>query len=117
FRGKPGRWAWRLYLALAPGGPFDAAAVIRFSYTTHGLEVASDIELPELLPGRGGQTDVRIRIGAVPAARPTNVDEPGPHVFGEREATLTWEGVGAFSVRSGRHILIAPASGAEPRTL
>jgi hypothetical protein len=94
------------------GQPLPAAG----SYRIFGLDLASDIPLPELdSVAPAAPPDVVIRIGEVP--RPLGGEEPaGLSVVGDG-AILNIASVGRFWIRGGREIVVAPAAGASDRNL
>lgn len=84
--------------------------------TAYGLTIASELHLPELLPGAGDPA-VTIRLGAV-ARQPDEVAEAGNFVrAGVDEAALFATGIGAFLVCRGRAIVVEPAPGVDPALL
>lgn len=85
----------------------------------HGLEVASDLELPELrvdgalVRPRGTQgPDVEIRVRAIPA-HPSDPSDRWFHVRPDGTIVVRVEGVAVFAVREGRRIDVEPAPDAD----
>jgi hypothetical protein len=85
----------------------------------HGLEVASDLELPELrvdgalVRPRGTQgPDVEIRLGEIPA-HPSDPSDRWFHVRPDGTVVVRVEGVAGFAVREGRRIDVEPAPDAD----
>jgi hypothetical protein len=74
-----------------------------FDYSLFGLHVRSDLPLPELLAAPpGGQPDVTIRIGEVPAGA-----DPGPGLQAtDQGAVLTIDGIARYAIADGAHITI-----------
>jgi len=84
--------------------------------TVYGLGIQSDLSLPEVMPG-AVVVDVVIRLGILP---PRPQERQGDVFYAhatEREAYLSWNGVGTFLVRDGREILVDPRPGVDERTL
>ena len=87
-----------------------------YSYVGFGLRIGSDVALPELRAGAGGNADVAIRRG--PVSRPA-------HAAGRDEwfdvrgadVTLGWDGVGAFGVRQGSEIVVDAMPSVPPSLL
>lgn len=86
----------------------------RYAYRGYGLEVRSEIELPELLPSVGtARADLTVRVaGADEAAvRPTPGRELADHDFVpaiDGGYVLRVPAVGLFGVREGREIAVLP---------
>ncbi len=85
-------------------------------YTSYGLNIRSELELPELLklsaPPDDAETDVRIRIGDAGAAELRDGQQLGPFLWASPEAlSLEVPQVARFVVREGREIVIQPAPG------
>lgn len=85
-----------------------------FRYHAHGVTLASEIELPELIPA-DGEPDVVVRCGETPGHL------PGPATRGPRyEASpghylLEIPGVARYWVRDGREIVVAREATADDR--
>lgn len=83
-------------------------------YRLFDLAVASDVALPELVPGPGDEpADVRVRLGRIEAPADT---APGLHVDGE-DALLVVKAVGRFLTRGGREMIVEPAADVSLRNL
>lgn len=82
-----------------------------YAYTAFGLDIHSDLPLPELHPG-GGRTDVEIRCrrGTLGGTPPEDDAVVTPDA-----SRIVWTDVGAFTVRGGRDILVEPLDGADDR--
>ncbi len=78
-----------------------------FLYSFFGLEIRSEVELPDLPPGTG-EPDVVIRLGSVPRTqrKATMREEIAFHARG-----------GAFHIRDGREIVLDPRPGVDPALL
>lgn len=87
-----------------------------YAYTAFGLEISSDLALPELAPGGGRQADLEIR--RVPGAQTRDEDRPVWCRFreeaenGTETDTLSWDEVGRFDVLGSDAITYAPADAA-----
>jgi hypothetical protein len=85
-------------------------------YSTYGLEISSELPLPELLPSAGG-TDARVRLGQVGNVPP---EARGRNGYARAEigsATLYWQNVGTYHINDGQEITIEAAGGVEARVL
>ena len=84
-----------------------------FFYQVHGFTVHSEIECPELAPGRNDNPDVRVRFGSL-SHIPLDEGRQGTNNFtGEGNMLLNIRGVARFSVRNGEEIVIDPCPEAE----
>lgn len=83
----------------------------RWWYAPFGLRVASELPLPELVPGvPGGTPDVTIRLGdtAAQAARAARCPEDGQFANSPHGAVMITPGVGSFLLRDGREVHVTP---------
>lgn len=83
-------------------------------YRCYGLQVESEVEIPEFTPSDHGVTDVKIRYGNV--SKPEGKREEGGFltVQSGSEATTVWaEHAGGIEARHGRELVISPLEGAE----
>lgn len=98
--------------------PNDSSRLVGFRscHEAFALTIASDIPLIELPPGnRERNPDVEVSIGCVPDAPPPSA---GWTVCATPDDVSGWmPGGGAFHVRDGRRIVIAPLDGADDRAL
>ena len=79
-----------------------------YFYRVHGLNIASELELPELVQRRwpGNHPDVQVRVASLPVLadlRPTSL--PFLSAAGE-DALFTMDNAGRYLVRDGREVLI-----------
>ncbi|MDB5694920.1 MAG: hypothetical protein JWN21_463 [Sphingomonas bacterium] len=99
-----------------PAGPPPPAAsrragdVIARRYAVFGLDIASQIELPDLAPGTDAPADVTIRLGTVDS----DARGPGLDVQGDM-AVLVVPDVARFCIAAGRDMTVEPAPGAAMR--
>lgn len=84
------------------------------TYRAYGLLVRSALALPELEPGEGAP-EVEIRLGhPVP---PESAQKSASVRATARRIRLGWAGVGTFTVRDGRDMVVCPARGADERAV
>jgi hypothetical protein len=92
-----------------------------YFYTAYGLDIASELELPELMPAdqkacSTGRRPVRVEYGAVDLQLAEGSEDvlawarPG-------DACLNYEGVGVFHVIDGKSVRVDPVSGADARAI
>jgi hypothetical protein len=74
------------------------------SYSAYGLNLESELDLPELNPGCTGPTDVIIRLGRVDRFQPNVEGRNHRASFGE--ICLYYEKVGRFSIVRGSEIVV-----------
>jgi hypothetical protein len=87
-----------------------------FSYRTYGLNIISELEMPELIPGIG-DADLTIRFGKVERL-PEDMDKSFHSFWATPEETcLCFQGTGAFLIRHGREIVIDPLGNVDARVL
>jgi len=86
-------------------------------YRAYGLVIASDLHLPELLPGGDGAADVVIRLGAVDHRPPPRRTDGAAYAVSPDEVCFFWEQVGAFQVRNGSEIVVESLPGAEEQLI
>lgn len=82
-----------------------------FHYRAHGLDISSEIELPEASSRPQGAADTIIRYGAVPSAIGNAVICGTHHRFAPRECLLNITGVARYWVRDGKEVTVAPEPG------
>jgi hypothetical protein len=87
------------------------------AYAAYGLVIHSALHLPELLPANVMvHADVTIRLGQVEQVR--TGDSRTNHVCGTPDAVYLFvEAVGAFLVRGGSEVVVAPDAGVDDRVL
>jgi hypothetical protein len=80
-------------------------------YRAFGLNVRSELPLPELIASPG-EPDVTVRFGEIDEGitRPMRY-VPGRWRVNPAEACLVYDGIGAFLIRSGREIVLQPEPG------
>lgn len=78
--------------------------ILMYSYLAYGLNIKSELELPELDSGNGQLPDATIRFGPVEKFEP-NVPSRN-HWAQPDEIRFSYADVGRFSVRDGREIII-----------
>lgn len=90
-------------------------------YTTFGLEIESDIALPELVQGRGGEPDLVIARGAFSGLLATSEHpvlfrfrEDEPDEGGGPQDIMSWADVGHFRLLGKNRLEIVYANGASP---
>lgn len=90
-----------------------------FRYFLYGIEIESDIELPEVRAAGGSRApDVRIRIVPGELAMPANMDQREYKVEGSRNRLwLHVPDVARFVVTDGAEIQVDPESGADASTI
>lgn len=81
-----------------------------YTYRAYGLEIASELPLPELRPASLSEVpDVVVRLGSLDhRAAATEVADEGHREFKVGEAFFQWGVVGRILVRDGREIVIDP---------
>jgi hypothetical protein len=85
-----------------------------FDYVAHGINIHSDLQLPELASVEAEAAgDVIIRPGKVPEFQSDEVVEEGCFLATAEEAFIFWEDVGSFQVIRGREIVFDPIQGVE----
>ncbi len=93
----------------------DTPSPKRFLYSTYGLVLASELELPELTPATGGTPDVEVKWATLPAPAEEDGDSGGGVDLTAERCRLTIEGVASYLITDGQRILvdrlISPASG------
>lgn len=82
-------------------------------YRVHGLLLESEIDLPDLVPASAGEVDVTVLMA------PDSDDESdgGEDVASSDFAAFDIPSVARYEISDGRHILVQPRTGADPRTI
>lgn len=84
-------------------------------YFAHGLNIESEVPLPELSPGISGG-DLQIRLGKVDP--PDGLAETRRAVSGTADQlNILWSGVGGISIRGGQEIVVDPAPAVDEKSL
>lgn len=89
----------------------------RYRYAAFGIEIASDIMLPEFCIGTRRRADVRIIIGRVPREIVAAYEKDAYYEVANQEFLLRLEGVAQYYVANGERIVIEPCDHAEVREL
>ena len=92
-----------------------------FSYQAYGLNITSEIKLPELITGGNG-VDLTIRKGSInpPELEETSIQRQGIEaLFGGTmmEAYIRWPGVATFLVRNGCELIVDMEQGESTENL
>ena len=88
-----------------------------YVYSTYGLGIQSELELPELVAGTDSNGTVTIRFGKVEPL-PDEVDSQFHSFWATpNETCLCFQGSGAFLVRNGNEIIIQPSPKVDERVL
>lgn len=87
-----------------------------YSYSAYGLTLASDLPLPDLLPG-AGRADVHIWIAGSKRSESSGESPIQFTSVSPTRACLTWEAVGDLLIEDGRQITINPAVEADNESL
>ena len=80
-------------------------------YTAYGLQIESQLALPELLPSTVRTTDVAIRYGAVPSSLDNPTGQGIVYQAKPGQLLLTLDGIANYLVSDGTEITIARAPG------
>jgi len=90
---------------------------LNYHYRVYGLNIGSELELPELVPGQPRQDDVTVRFGEVPEHLPI---VRGSGVLFEASANdflFKFKGIGRYRVQNGKTIVIHPEKEAFPEEI
>ena len=89
-----------------------------YNYTGFGLQIASEIEFPELLPTINDQPAIFIRKDVIPDELFPDKDASRVHViFKEKDFLLNLPGIAKYHVTMGRQILIESYPASDPGTV
>lgn len=88
-----------------------------YPYKVYGLQISSELELPELTPVQHGKADVTVEFGKVPEHLP---EVSGSGVLFEaafNDFLFKFEGIGRYRVQDGKRIIIQPENEALPEEI
>lgn len=85
-----------------------------YYYTTFGLNIQSEIELPELLPSTNDKVDVEIKIGQVPSELTNCLKKGVTYEIGTNDFLFEIFDVGRFYISEGKNIIISPKEKRKP---
>jgi len=88
--------------------------MIKYYYSVYGLNICSELELPELSPAQGHKTDVSIGFGEVPEHLPEVRGSGILFEAGVNDFLFKFEGIGRYRVQNGNRILIQAEKDALP---
>src|SRR5690348_1191718 len=99
----------------------DVAAELRgaaspLTYRVFGLELSSELELPELIAGGEGR-DVAVAAARIAHRPPLSANGVGLHVAPSGDIYFRYADVGTFVARGGRSILVEAEPSADERAL
>ena len=80
----------------------------KYHYCAFGLQIQSEVVLPELCAGTSGSVDVNIIYGAVPDAIQSPLEANEDHQAAENEFLFRVDGVASYYVKDGKKIIVQP---------
>ena len=80
------------------------------SYTAYGLNIHSELLLPQLLEG-GETANVIVRYGSVSISASDLGDSDRVVLGDSQEVKVYWREIGGFCVRNGNEIVMEPIAG------
>ena len=89
----------------------------KFAYTVYGLQINSELELPELTPTGEINGDVTVGFGPVPEHLPVIKGSGILFEAAENDFLFKFEGVGRYRVQNGSRITIQAENKARPEDL
>lgn len=93
--------------------PVACGTVPTYRYRAFGLDIASDMELPELVAAHGTNTDLEIRLVNTHRTFPST-DSEGEFWFGDEECFLFYPQIGAFRIILPNKIEVELVPGVDP---
>ncbi len=87
------------------------------TYRAYGLNIHSEIELPELVAAEAGSADVTITMGGFDRSAPASANGSSESWATSDRAFLLFEDAGGFLIDRGSQILIDRLAGCEDRTI
>ena len=98
-------------------GTLLGCRALNFRYRLYGMNVDSEMELPELVPADFAEADISIVSGSVP----TKLDEPVAkgvlYECAPSRFLFRMEGIASFLASDGCHIQVQPEAGAQPEDI
>ena len=85
-------------------------------YHVFGIGVLSDVEVPQLQPGRG-PVDARIRLGRTPSSIENPTDQTAWYQRNDMQCLFSIEGVARYYIEKGQTIIVEPQPGVDPQTI
>jgi hypothetical protein len=77
-----------------------------YNYHAYGLNIASDLECPELVPGNGASPDLRVRYGNVPERQDVPATSGAFFQATPQQFLLTIDRIARYAINNGDEIVI-----------
>jgi hypothetical protein len=91
---------------------------MNYQYQAFGLNISSEVELPNLLPGSNAPADLRIEYGAIDISGLDGAEPIGRYAqCAENRYWFRAPDIARFIVSDGDHILVEPEQGADPQSV